>query len=106
MLAAIRRASSLVSSAADCYGRSQQNKGRSSTDLTRYPQAFARLSDKVNFRDRHHIRRTRTKTQIEVYRKKTVSTRFAFRHIQTVPGHVSIGRFRAHAALSRTRLGI
>ena len=45
-------------------------QGAFSTDLTRYPQAFARLSDKVNFRDRHHIRRTRTKTQIEVYRKK------------------------------------
>jgi hypothetical protein len=36
----------------------------------------------VNFRDRHHIRRTPTKTQIEFYEKKR-PVRLAFRHIQT-----------------------
>jgi hypothetical protein len=44
---------------------------RSSTDLARYPQTIAHFSDEVNFRDRHHICRTRTKTQMEVYYVQT-----------------------------------
>src|SRR5215831_5400653 len=50
-------------------------EGRSSTDLARYPQAIARFSDKMNFRDRHHICRTRTKTQIEAPQKRTFAER-------------------------------